>query len=93
MSWPSWTAVALCSGLQASVRAQWSAAWRSSSQGGHKGLIDRLHININFMQLSDEADSRVLVFMLPSWAIFDPFFRENGRPGPLERVLRHATPF
>ena len=31
-----------------------------------KGLIDRLHINVDFTELSDEAGHRVLVFIVPS---------------------------
>jgi len=30
------------------------------------GLIDRLHINVEFTELSDEAGHRVLVFIVPS---------------------------
>lgn len=31
-----------------------------------KGLIDRLHINVGFMELTDDAGHRVLVFIMPS---------------------------
>ena len=31
-----------------------------------KGLIDNLHINVDFTELSDEAGHRVLVFIVPS---------------------------
>ena len=31
-----------------------------------KGLIDRLHINVDFTELYDDAGHRVLVFIVPS---------------------------
>ncbi len=42
-----------------------------------KGLIDRLHINVDFTELSDEASHRMLVFIVPS--------------RPIEQVVRNSS--
>ena len=49
------------------------------SERTHKGLIDRLHINVDFTKLFNEVVHRVLVFIVPPCPIgktnFIPSFK------------------